>query len=30
MADLGYAALSSGGAPAPQSACATRTILPVF
>jgi lysophospholipase L1-like esterase len=30
MADLGYAALSSGAGPAPQSACATRTILPVF
>jgi lysophospholipase L1-like esterase len=30
MADLGYAALSSGAAPAPQSVCATRTILPVF
>jgi lysophospholipase L1-like esterase len=30
MADLGYAALSSGAAPAPQSACASRAILPVF
>jgi hypothetical protein len=30
MADLGYAALSSGSAPAPQPACAQRTLLPVF
>jgi lysophospholipase L1-like esterase len=30
MADLGYAALTSGSAPAPQSACSQRTTLPVF
>jgi lysophospholipase L1-like esterase len=30
MADLGYAALTSGSAPPPQSACAQRTVLPVF
>ena len=30
MADLGYAALTSGSAPAPQSSCAQRTVLPVF
>jgi len=30
MADLGYAALTSGSAPAPQSSCAQRTALPVF
>ena len=30
MAELGYAALASGSAPAPQPACGQRTILPVF
>jgi lysophospholipase L1-like esterase len=30
MADLGYAALSSGSAPTPQSSCSARTQLPVF
>jgi lysophospholipase L1-like esterase len=30
MAELGYAALSSGSAPAPQSSCAARTVLPVY
>lgn len=30
MADLGYAALTSGSAPPPQPNCATRTVLPVF
>ena len=30
MADLGYAALSSGSAPTPQSTCGNRTLLPGF
>jgi len=30
MADLGFAALTSGSTPAPQSSCAQRTALPVF
>jgi lysophospholipase L1-like esterase len=30
MADLGYAALTSGSAPAPQPACGQRTLLPAF
>lgn len=30
MADLGYAALTSGSAPPPQPNCPTRTVLPVF
>ena len=30
MADLGYAALSTGSAATPQSNCPTRALLPVF
>jgi lysophospholipase L1-like esterase len=30
MADLGYAALSSGSAPTPQSTCGNRTLWPGF
>jgi lysophospholipase L1-like esterase len=30
MADLGYAALSSGSASPPQSSCGPRSLLPVF
>jgi lysophospholipase L1-like esterase len=30
MAELGYAALTSGSAPTPQPSCAQRTLLPVF
>lgn len=30
MAELGYAALTSGSSPAPQASCAPRTALPVF
>ncbi len=30
MAELGYAALSSGSAPTPQPSCAQRTLLPVY
>ena len=30
MADLGYAALSNGSAPAPQSSCGPRSVLPGF
>lgn len=30
MADLGYAALTSGTSPGPQSSCPSRAVLPVF
>jgi lysophospholipase L1-like esterase len=30
MAELGYAALTTGSAPAPQPSCGGRTVLPVF
>lgn len=30
MAELGYAALTSGSAPPPQASCGPRTVLPVY